>query len=58
MRNVWEFYEDERGKWRWRASDTNGLILAVSSQGYADKRDAETCAKRFGWVDDDATQET
>ena len=47
---IWEFYVATGGKWRWRASDIhNRLILAVSSQGYADKRDAEKCASRFGW---------
>lgn len=49
-RTVWEFYKDGIGKHRWRASDINGNILAVSSQGYADKSDAETCARRFGWA--------
>jgi uncharacterized protein YegP (UPF0339 family) len=48
-RNVWEFYTDTSGKWRWRASDVNGNILAVSSQGYTSKQNAEKCAARFGW---------
>ena len=49
-KNSWEFYIGIGGKWRWRASDfNNGKILAVSSQGYANKEDAEKCARRFGW---------
>ncbi len=49
-KNIWEFYIGIGGKWRWRASDFyNGNILAVSSQGYANKEDAEKCARRFGW---------
>ena len=48
-RNVWEFYKDNEGKIRWRTFDINGEELAKSSQGYADKRDAEKCAARHGW---------
>lgn len=54
-RTNWQFYADTSGKWRWRAKDVNGNVLAVSSQGYMDKRDAEICAKRFGWTDEPAT---
>ncbi len=49
-RTVWDFYTDSKDEWRWRASDfNNGKTLAVSSEGYKDKRDAEKCAVRFGW---------
>ena len=53
--NVWEFYEDKAGRWRWRAFAKNKLELACSSQGYINKRDAEICARRFGWNEDSLT---
>jgi uncharacterized protein YegP (UPF0339 family) len=48
-RNIYEFYEDESGKHRWRCSDRNGAILFVSSQGYVRLEDAQKCARRAGW---------
>ena len=51
-RNVWEFYVDAADRHRWRVFDKNGLELACSSQGYADIRDAQICARRFGWTED------
>ncbi len=36
-----EYYEDKRGKWRWRTWSTNGRIIGASSQGYVTKRDAK-----------------
>ena len=48
-RNLWEFWLDADEKIRWRTFDVNGLQLAMSSQGYKDKRDAEKCAARHGW---------
>lgn len=48
-RNVWEFYQDESSKHRWRCSDRNGEILFVSSQGYSRLEDAEKSARRAGW---------
>jgi uncharacterized protein YegP (UPF0339 family) len=54
-RNVWEFYLDERGEWRWRCNDVNGETLFISAEGYSHARDARKCAARAGW---DADQET
>ena len=36
-----EFYEDKQGEHRWRLKATNGNVVAVSSQGYKNKPDAE-----------------
>lgn len=36
-----ELYQDERGEWRFRLKASNGQIVAVSSEGYSDRRDAE-----------------
>lgn len=30
-----EFYPDSSGKWRWRATSSNGRIVGASSQGFA-----------------------
>jgi uncharacterized protein YegP (UPF0339 family) len=38
----YELYEDNAGQWRWRLVAPNGLIIADSGQGYADRRDAES----------------
>lgn len=47
----WEIYRDKAGEWRWRASHaSNGQILAVASEGYADKRDCVHCATLFGYA--------
>ena len=32
-------------RWRWRLTHANGRILAVSSEGYTDRAEAE----RIGW---------
>ena len=34
-----ELYEDNIGQYRWRLRDSSDRILAVSSQGYAEKSD-------------------
>ena len=36
-----ELYLDKRGEYRFRCKARNGAIVAVSSEGYKDKRDAE-----------------
>lgn len=39
---MFELYTDKRGKWRWRFVDVNTKhILFASSQGYAERRDAD-----------------
>jgi uncharacterized protein YegP (UPF0339 family) len=35
---TWEFYEDAAGKWRWRRTAGNGVIVGASTQGYASKQ--------------------
>jgi len=36
-----EFFEDSKKEYRWRLKATNGNIMAVSSEGYKNKADAE-----------------
>ena len=37
---MFEYYEDKRGKWRWRFLAKNGKIICKSSQGYMTKKGA------------------
>ncbi len=39
----YEIYQDKRGEWRWRLKAANGRILAVSSEGYKNLADCESC---------------
>lgn len=48
--DTWEFYTDERGKWRWRRIASNGKITGASSQGYANKSDCIENARRNGYA--------
>ena len=45
----WDIYADVAGGWRWRASATNGRILAQSSESYVNRGDCVHCAKLFGY---------
>lgn len=36
-----EFYPDTAGKWRWKATSSNGKILGASSQGFASRQSAQ-----------------
>ncbi len=38
MTNI-EFYQDKRGKWRWRITSTNKRIIGASSQGFVNRSD-------------------
>ena len=40
-----DFYEDKRGKYRWRVVADNGKIVGSSSQGFANKILAEQNVK-------------
>ena len=39
--HIIEIYADRRGEYRFRCKARNGAIIAVSSEGYKDKNDAE-----------------
>ena len=36
-----EFYQDKQEEWRWRVQADNGQIIAASSEGYVELRDAK-----------------
>lgn len=38
-RRTFQVYEDAKGEWRWRLVAGNERIIAVSGEGYRDKRD-------------------
>src|SRR5215212_563481 len=38
-RRTFQVYTDAAGEWRWRLVAGNGLIIAVSGEGYRDKQD-------------------
>lgn len=44
-----EFYPDSSGKWRWRATSSNGRIVGASSQGFASKQGAQRNAALNGF---------
>lgn len=48
-KDIWEFYQGNREKWRWRRTAPNGRIVGASSQGYADKSECIENAERNGY---------
>lgn len=44
-----EFYPDNRGKWRWTNYSSNGRIVGASSQGYVSKQACIENARRNGY---------
>jgi len=45
----WVFYQDAKGKWRWRRIAPNGNIVGAAAEGYVNKTDCEANARRNGW---------
>jgi len=41
MSGRFKLYEDNLGQWRWKFVAKNGEVIAVSSESYAEKRDAK-----------------
>ncbi len=35
-----KFYQDKRGKWRWRIRAVNGEIIGASTQGFSARKKA------------------
>ncbi|WP_298851604.1 DUF1508 domain-containing protein [uncultured Ruegeria sp.] len=44
----WEIYRDNASNWRWRRTASNGRIVGASSEGYMNKSDCISNAKRNG----------
>ena len=45
----WEFYQDSKKEWRWKAFARNGTQIGASSEGYTSKQNAINNAKMFGY---------
>ena len=43
-------YPDNEGKWRWRATSSNGKIVGSSSQGFSSKQYAAKNAAINGFI--------
>ncbi len=39
--DYYNLYKDSAGQWRWRYFSSNGNTIAVSSEGYVNKSDAQ-----------------
>jgi len=50
MDDKWEVYKDTAGEWRWRRTAPNGRIVAASTQGYVNKADCISNARRSGYT--------
>lgn len=47
--DVWEFYKDKTGKWRWRLKDANDVPLGASNKAFATRADCVDNARRLGY---------
>ena len=45
----WSFYKDSRGEWRWRRVAPNSEIVGSSHEGYKNKADCISNARRAGY---------
>jgi len=48
MADTWKFYKS-KGEWRWKRVAPNGEIVGASTEGYKNKADCESNARRHGW---------
>lgn len=44
----WEIYKDAANGWRWRRTARNGNIVGASTEGYVNKSDCVSNARRNG----------
>ena len=44
----WEIYKDNAGEWRWRRKARNGENVGSANEGYKNKADCISNAKRHG----------
>ena len=49
INDKWEFYQDQRGEWRWRRTASNGRIVGASSEGYSSRAACIENARRNGY---------
>ena len=46
----WKFYQDNSNEWRWTRTASNGKIVGASTEGYENKDDCVSNAKRNGYT--------
>ena len=46
--DTWTIYKDAAAKWRWRRTASNGQIVGASTEGYVNKSDCISNARRNG----------
>ena len=46
----WTFYVDPRSDWRWTRTALNGRIVGASTEGYRNRADCVTNARRNGYT--------
>lgn len=46
----WEFKKDPKGDWRWTRTASNGKIVGSSTEGYKNREDCVSNAKRNGYT--------
>lgn len=51
--DIWEFYVDSAGEWRWRLVAPNGEIIGASTEGYKNEADCKANAARLGRHNED-----
>lgn len=48
-RDTWEFYKDRSDEWRCPRTAPNGRVVGASSEGYKNRGDCVSNAKRHGY---------
>lgn len=46
--DTWEIYKSTASDWRWRRTASNGRIVGASTEGYVNKSDCISNARRNG----------
>ena len=46
--DTWTIYQDNASEWRWNRKASNGQTVGASSEGYANKADCISNARRHG----------
>lgn len=50
--DIWYFYEDNAGEWRWTRRARNGETVGASTEGYSTLYNCKENARRSGWSED------
>ena len=48
-KDLWEFYKDKKGEWRWKRTAINGRIVGAATEGYKNRLDCVSNAIRNGY---------